>query len=640
MPLAAVRLSTINPGYSLLASVAPPLPILHVVESSIGYEQVLSLIEGESQVVSFTLVNSSAGTAATNFEVSFEPSIQAGARASDDARADPKSSDLANAALRYQRLDESAEIGPQESCSLQVKALGIPGFSGCEVVLRYGGKGVDGWARELRWPLRVSVSRLFLHAEDIADDLAAKYIDLPPYIARSLNSTRAVAKSVENLSSVLADAMSAYAKTGEKTAANSKLSPQDLFCLAEVNVQSVGKTDIDLDIEVDLSLAADQSAEELSSGARRPGALVKSLSAKVPGHGSLSHLVIPLPRVRLSEQVLTAPVPGVDADGSYDQSVFYSWSRMLSDDTEPAADPWKQGRRKNERDRQFVVPRASGIRGQDAAKRREIHWHLQEIYSRVRIRWKSSQSKRFGYVDPRPLFDLDEAGLATVQHSGLHTYIRVDGSPTKYVDKFHSEAKCPAEGATSVEFVLSNAFSKSLDVDISVHAVRSDGADAGSAEYPVKHASDALLHSGSRLNDIARAEVATAFAATLPNNAAEKRRFRLRPSLVVASSPSAMQSQQGQQAPISPSGISLFSQHSRAALAVSDGFIFDSVRRLKLSPIAPGATYSLKLPLYVLRPGRYQLEYEVVERPQPGQQAAGRILKREALIIASNERRL
>ncbi|KAI8322822.1 hypothetical protein GQ54DRAFT_310547 [Martensiomyces pterosporus] len=632
----SVRLSAMNPGHSLITCVAPPLPNLHVVESSIGHEESLSLFEGESQIVSFTLVNSSSSAIATNLEISFEPLTPA-IKSADDSRADPKLCDLVNAALSYLQPAVPVSIGPQESYRLQVKALGMLGVCGCDIVLRYGGADTDAWVREVRWPLRVSVARLLVPAQDISEGLAAKYLDLPPYIARSLNSTRSVAKSVEDLALVLGDALQAYAEAGDKPA-DFTLALQDLFYLAEVNIRNDGKTDVDLDIQVDLSPTPGESAEALSAGAKRPNALLKMLTVHVPGHRSLSRVVVPLPRVRLSEQILTAPVPGIDADGGSDESVFYPWSEMLDEDEgAESGGAWVKGGRKPGNGRQFVVSESARLSKQEAAKRREIHWHQQEICGRVRIRWKASQSGRQGYVDPRPLFGLGESSLAIAQHSGLHMHTLVNGKPTTYVDRLFSEARCPAESASTVELLLSNSFSRPLDADISIQAVADGRPAAGALSYPTLQAADSLFYSPRGVQLSMGAEIGTGFAANLPASSSDQRRFRFGPSL--AALPSTPESA-GQPLPLSgASNITMFSQRSKSALPFAEGFMFDSISRMKLPPIAPGTTHSLELPMYVLRPGRYQLDYEVTERPQPGHAAGGRVLRREALIIDSSGER-
>ncbi|KAJ2878725.1 hypothetical protein FB639_003294, partial [Coemansia asiatica] len=55
----AVRLSTMNPGHLLHTEIVPPLPRLTVIESSLAFEESLSVYEGESRIISLTLVNSS-----------------------------------------------------------------------------------------------------------------------------------------------------------------------------------------------------------------------------------------------------------------------------------------------------------------------------------------------------------------------------------------------------------------------------------------------------------------------------------------------------------------------------------------------------------------------------------------------------
>ncbi|KAJ1931577.1 hypothetical protein FBU59_006661, partial [Linderina macrospora] len=194
----AVQLSAMNAGHTLLAHVAPALPSLQLLGSSVAREESLSLLEGESCEVRFTLVNGGS-VPIDSVDVRFEPLTLNGKRVVDDAHAETQQGDVVNAALSYRFKNNTSDddkdgsssicVGSRQVCTLLVKAVGLNGCVGGDVVVRYAGSKNADWYRELRWPLRITVARLLAPAQVISNSLAAKYLDMPPYIARTLSST-------------------------------------------------------------------------------------------------------------------------------------------------------------------------------------------------------------------------------------------------------------------------------------------------------------------------------------------------------------------------------------------------------------------------------------------------------------------
>ncbi|KAJ1816665.1 hypothetical protein LPJ56_004241, partial [Coemansia sp. RSA 2599] len=170
----AVRLSTMNPGYLLRTQTVPPLPRLTVIESSLACEESLSVYEGESRVISLTLVNSSETAAVGLLEVAFEPLAAAdGSKRSDELRSDAHMRDLVAAAFSYMKPSSDADgpnnviVGPCGKLCLNIRVAGLSGLSGGEIVIRYRSNiAAVSWSRELRWPLRVSVVRFIAPAQE------------------------------------------------------------------------------------------------------------------------------------------------------------------------------------------------------------------------------------------------------------------------------------------------------------------------------------------------------------------------------------------------------------------------------------------------------------------------------------------
>ncbi|ORX69263.1 hypothetical protein DL89DRAFT_173958 [Linderina pennispora] len=133
-----VQLSVMNAGHTLLAHVVPALPSLRLLESSIAREESLSLFEGESREVQFTLVNGGT-TAIDSIDVRFEPLTTNGKRVVDDMHGETLQRDVVNAALSY-RFENGSDmrIASRQVCTLLIKAIGLSGWVGGDIVIRYG----------------------------------------------------------------------------------------------------------------------------------------------------------------------------------------------------------------------------------------------------------------------------------------------------------------------------------------------------------------------------------------------------------------------------------------------------------------------------------------------------------------------
>ncbi|KAJ2796944.1 hypothetical protein H4R21_004518, partial [Coemansia helicoidea] len=272
----AAQLSPPNAGYALVATVAPPLPHLALAGSTMASEESLALHEGESRTVTLTLVNSSAGVGVDRIEVLFEPPP---ALMGDQLR--NGADDVVQAALSYRA--ESMRVRPMDTLPLHIRVDGLPGLAGATVVVRYGSSAAAaaGWQRELRVPLHVSVSRLV-----VAPVRATRYLPLPPYIARAFAGAGA---ATDGLAAAARDVVAA-----------SDRPPEDLYCLAEIDVANAGAAGLRLDVEVDLSHGVSAAP------------LLRTQHVHVPAGGGAARLAVPLPRVSLSGAALSAPIPGVE----------------------------------------------------------------------------------------------------------------------------------------------------------------------------------------------------------------------------------------------------------------------------------------------------------------------------------------
>ncbi|KAJ2537563.1 hypothetical protein EV175_006683, partial [Coemansia sp. RSA 1933] len=278
----SARLSTMNAGYLLSTTVVPPLPRLSVIESSLAREESLSLYEGESRVIKLVVANGSGVVAAEQISVAFEP-LYDERKSADDPKADLRMCDLVDSAFSYLHESDVFDIGPQSSYCLQVRVAGLAGLKGCEVVVRYGNSTVPEWSRELRWPVSVSVARLIVPLTDGGNGAGIKFTDLPPYISRSLcsGSDSSDGPSGE-LVEILRDVYSAA--EGDRTSDKRKESALDSFYLAEINLQNMGPTEVQLVMETDLSENQNRDADSLHMGTVSGvnNGLVKTLVASVP----------------------------------------------------------------------------------------------------------------------------------------------------------------------------------------------------------------------------------------------------------------------------------------------------------------------------------------------------------------------
>ncbi|KAJ2792686.1 hypothetical protein GGI18_000191 [Coemansia linderi] len=579
-----VRLTQLNAGCSLNTSVVPALPSLSVVGCSPVYEDRLDLFEGESRVVSLTIVNGSRFAVADRIDVAFEPLA-----ADREARA----GDLTNAAFSY--LGGSAVVAPGGEMCLRVRVAGIGGLSGGEVIVRYGNVGVGEWSRELRWPLCVSVSRLLVPARGTGGgDFGARYLELPPYIDRALSTDPSQNDAVDgDLLAALNEAMAGLTTDGS-------LGARDLFCLAEVDIENSGSSDVKLEVEVDLSFDRATDSAALYGGGGRSSPRVSTLGMLLAGRGSVSRIAVPLPRVCLDERVLSAPIPGVEAEGGPDSAVFYPWRTPLSG---PSVDDgsWVGGAfGGGSAVRQFVVSKDARLSERDMATRRAAFWYQYEVASRVRVRWTCLQSGRQGFVDPRVLFGIGERALSVVRPAELGVAAFVDGCPARYLDGGLAQMSCPTRRSCVVELVLANRSSGELAVSVDVCINGSDG----HAEEAKSVAAD--VGSKIDMSFVPALLAATAKDGEVPSLDTCGFRFALGDSHTAVAARVLPVSEDGEHRSGEP-----------LVALIAEGAIFDNVYRRDLPVIEPGAGYRLNLPFYALRSGTYEINYTVFDARRP-----------------------
>ncbi|KAJ2640570.1 hypothetical protein GGF44_002523, partial [Coemansia sp. RSA 1694] len=609
----SLRLTAMNAGCSLSTSVVPALPNLSVVRFGPVYEDKLDLFEGEDRVVSLTIVNSSSHAAADRLDVLFEPLVANAGKANRELRADSRLCDLTNAAFSY--LGNSAlplRIEPRGEICLQVRVAGLSGLNGGEVVVRYGNARVADWSRELRWPLRVSVSRILApaHSANGGSDFGARYSGLPPYTARSLSTvdksirTRPGVAADEDLQVALEDALAALKSSELSEECALPVHAHDLFCLAEVDIENAGSSDVQLQVEVDLSFGKPADSAALYSGHRRPSPRVSRLRTCLPGRGSVSRIVVPLPRVQLSSHILSAPIPGAEADGGPDGAVFYPWRAPLSSPPEGHGGSWISGANAREGGpsaRQFVVSKVAQLNERDMAIRRAAFWYQYEVASRVRIRWTSAQTGRQGYIDPRVLLGLDERSLPVVQPPRLSVSALVDGAPAAYLGIRLSQAWCATRRSTSIGFALANQSSSEIaaSIDVRLQQCGAYAADELDDEDPslVEERKNNALSPDANMSFVPALLAAAAtqdgdFGSEELSSGSCGFRFVLSENHNTATTAATRVGVPP------PSGDSQSDTLLDSMLA--KGVVFDNVNQRRLPEISPGAAYQLNLPLYAL----------------------------------------
>ncbi|KAJ2719933.1 hypothetical protein GGI07_004921 [Coemansia sp. Benny D115] len=653
----SVRLSAMNSGHSLLTQVVPALPKLSVIETSMAFEDSLSVYEGESRVVTLTLANSSEFAAADRLEVAFEPlpSLE-GNKWAEETRGDPRLRDLTNAAFSYMKTTEggggdssnmtSVLIKPQATYRLDIRVSGLSGLNGGEVVVRYGNSATAAWSRELRWPLRVSLVRLLASAEEAktgattSSNLKTKYSDLPPYIAHTLSQPGepAVAAAMHDLVTVLREAFTVHRQSVKDKDLDLMQLAQDTFYLAELNLTNMGSTDVELTVETDLSLEPCDDVEAMLAGKCNPSALIKSLVMKLPGRRSLSRVVVPLPRVRLSDKVLGAAIPGLEADGGLDRSVFYPWRGLLSQRDDPSTS-WVSGVDSRGNNRQFVLSKTGGISKHDLERRRKAFWYRQEICSRVRMRWSCHQSGRSGYIDPRSLFVLDESSMATVQPKGLDVQVLVGGETSCRVDTHAVCVQIQVGRPCDIEFRIGNKLSHDLDLAFGAWAIRDN---SNSDEALLDDDRPLIAPGGANVGGVA---AAGHMPLSLEQRAADRSLEAFVPvngctqSIAESSGLLSFQHTLEESASTDLAGACSAPRPTNAELpplSCFDDIVFDDIQSMQLPPIAPGCVHSITLPLCVLVPGSYRIEY-MISPSADSKQGLRELLFHEALVIDSNE---
>ncbi|KAJ2656358.1 hypothetical protein IWW48_005080 [Coemansia sp. RSA 1200] len=630
----SVQLSTMNRGYLLSTTVVPPLPRLSVIESSLSREESLSLYEGESRVLTLTLVNGSSLVAAERLLVAFEP-LTDDKKPGDDQKTDFHMCDLVDSAFTYMHESDTLNVDPQQTYCLKVRIAGLSGLKGGEIIVRYGSSAVPEWARELRWPVSVTVRRLIVPSAGNGSGLWTKYSDLPPYIAQSFCS---ITDINDGSSKELVEALRAAYSDGDEAimTAEHKDSANDLFYLVEINLQNMGSTDVQLIVETDLSAKPNTDTDSLHSNTMKDkdGRLVRTLAANMPGWRSLTRIVIPMRRTYLSNKTISSPIPGIEATGGPDKSGSYPWRTSLARDEgqqgqkdQALQEEWRHGDGIQRKLRQFVVSQTANMSKADLAMRRELYWRQLDIANRVRIRWECRQSGRTGYVDPRLLFVLDESDLVVVRPKSLRAQISIDGVAAGSVDRGVLRAKCITGRQSTVEFALTNKLFNDLDMDISVHAPSNDAAGVDESRItggfgeekeekaPLVFAADAYYHANKTcsVDALATANVDFGLASSLPDSRIgfSKGRFVFRPTSGGLGTDGSLSTKDAYYRHIDSSLLAV------PPLRRPTGLFFDDIQGMHLPEIAPGETRLITLPVYILHPGRYQLEYKISKRESP-----------------------
>ncbi|KAJ1888267.1 hypothetical protein LPJ81_006356 [Coemansia sp. IMI 209127] len=253
----------------------------------------------------------------------------------------------------------------------------------------------------------------------------------------------------------------------------------------------------------------------------------------------------------------------------------------------------------------------------ELAMRREVYWCQLDIASRVRIRWRCRQSGRSGYVDPRLFFVLGGHDLRVVRPQNLHVQVAVNGAAAERVDRGILQAKCATSAQSTLTFAFTNRLPNSLSASISVSAVSKEAGVIGGIELhgdpkeEDKHrefAADAYSNANisCSTNALATANVNLDFASSLPDSRQgfSKGRFVFRPAGGGLGTDGSLSAKDAGHHP-NPNLLVV------PPLPYPCGLSFDDVRDMRLPELSPGETQTIAIPLYILHPGRYQLEYKV-----------------------------
>ncbi|KAJ2157076.1 hypothetical protein GGF46_004754 [Coemansia sp. RSA 552] len=545
----AHHLSPMNPHHALVVEVVPPLPLLRLASSSsIAREQSLSLYEGESRIVCLELASEHGDVG--RIDVAFEP-LPTGEAGGDRVRA----ADLVDAAFSYQLHMEPASRRVQ----LRVRVSGLPGLHGAEVVVRYAGREIEGWSRELRHPIHVAVAPVLeLHA-------SPHYRSLPPFMARVLAGGSAVPMTdpaVEMLHGV-------------------DLADEYQLCLAELHPENVATSSVKLTFEVDLSDKAGQSAG------------IRTLAVDIPAQKLSSRVLVPMRRVLLSKQDAERPIPGVEADGGPDRSVFYPWRTSLSRGDDGSDEEWVGGQQPaHGRARQFVVSKNAAGDGLKTTDRMR-YWYAQELAHRVRVRWELRADGRCGFVDPRLLFTLGQEIDEVVRPPPVRLVVEsVGGGQMQATDL----GTCPLREPSKIDFALLNCTAETLDDAVFSICCERD--------FEPPSLSTSLLGNQvhQRVAALVEANVNLAFASRFAEDHSSGSSDHERPRFRFCPATSGLGTARPKVAP---------AQVPTPPDALDDDLVFDDVSWLRLPSIPGHTTHRFSLPLYVRRPGRYHFEYAV-----------------------------
>ncbi|KAJ1887741.1 hypothetical protein LPJ66_008957, partial [Kickxella alabastrina] len=238
-------------------------------------------------------------------------------------------------------------------------------------------------------------------------------------------------------------------------------------------------------------------------------------------------------------------------------------------------------------------------------------------------------SGRSGFIDPRTLFAPSEGDMDTIRRRGLDIRVSVDGVGACRVGARLIRAQCNSGHACHVEFQLTNRFSRDLDLEISVLVVR----DVEDDDIPlVSQNPTALFSANSNARLLVNENQALAFvpfdSATSQSAAASNGDFAFVLSKQMTDNNEPPKAQKTFVRPLSG---------NLPALELFDDLVFDDISGMRLPKIPPGASHSVPMPLYILCPGNYKIEYTVREHSRSEAESGETVFVHEVLAIDSNQ---